>query len=361
MAVSRIRLRDLQYSDFPAAIGACSGDVSTVARAANRCQERLITCGEAGDHGWYGSYAELAFNVSPTTPCITLPRGVARLISVDACTYPIPVQNQFYEYLQLGDGRQPKCCSSDSSVCVCGQTMALRRNVACTFSPLTTPGYGLRFTSSEAGDDGKRVMVSCYDAYGQLVQTLDSSDSVRGVFTTLAAPFADMKLPGINTNLEISAITGIQKDITLGTVSIYEVNLITGAQTLILQMEPGETVAAYPVYYFSNLPDNCCAAVGETDSVQVTAMVKLDLVPVTVPTDYLLIQSIEALICEAKSMRLGDSDVSNAKAQGILEHRQAIRYLQGELAHREGTDRPAISFAPFGHARLANLKIGTLT
>ena len=35
---------------------------------------------------------------------------------------------------------------------------ALRRSSSCTFADLTTPGYGLRFTSSETADDGREVL-----------------------------------------------------------------------------------------------------------------------------------------------------------------------------------------------------------
>jgi hypothetical protein len=91
------------------------------------------------------------------------------------------------------------------------------------------------------------------------------------------------------------------------------------------------------------------------------AMVKLDLVPVRVDTDYLLIQSLEAVIAEAQSIRLGDMDSAGAKQQAQERHVQAIRYLNGLSAHYEGTEQPAVLFSPFGSAHLSRQMIGYQT
>ena len=362
MAVSRLRLYDLMTDRFAAeAIGYCGGDVAAMADVVNRAQERLLTCREAGDTGWWGGYAEMAFEVTQTNPFITLPRGAARAIRFDSCDRPLRIQNQFYEYLQFGSGHWPKvACGSTANVCRTGPREAFRRNTAATFTDLTTPGYGLRFYPGDAADAGLRVLVGCTDANSQTVYTLDGPVQVNGVFTTLGLPFVDLKLPGTTTALELGSITAIQKDITIGTLSIYEVNLTTGDQTLLSIMEPGETVAYYTRYYLNALPQNCCNS-PVTGNVQVSAIVKLDLVPARVATDCLLIQSKEAIINEAQSARLGDSDSSDAKAQSAERHRAAVRFLQGQLSHYEGREQPAIAFSPFGNQRLSQQRIGLMT
>jgi len=362
MFASRLRLYDLMVDRFfQESVGYCVGDVSALADVTNRAQERLMTCREAGNDGWYGGYAEMAFNVSQTNPFITMPRGVARAIRFDMCQRPLRIQNQFYEYLQFGSGKWPKLnCNSTSTICHTGPREAFRRNTAVTFTDLTTPGYGLRFYPGDAADAGLRVLVGCTDANAQTVYTLDGPVQVNGVFTSLGLPFVDLTLPGTSVPLELGSITAIQKDITLGPLSIYQVNLTTGDQTLLSIMEPGETVAFYTRYYLNSIPTNCCPS-PVAGQVQVTAMVKLDLVPARVPTDYLLIQSKEAIINEAESARLGSSDSSDGKSQAAERHRAAVRYLQGQLVHYEGKEFPAINFAPFGNQRLSNQRIGLMT
>jgi hypothetical protein len=126
-------------------------------------------------------------------------------------------------------------------------------------------------------------------------------------------------------------------------------------------MEPGETVASYQRYYVGGLPRNCCAVpAADADTVQITAMVKLDFVPVVTPTDYLLVQNLEALIAECQAVRYSEMDSPAAMTKEAERHRAAIRLLNGELAHYAGKEQVAINFAPFGSAHLARQRIGTM-
>lgn len=360
MAVSRLRLKDILESRAPNLIGYCAGQVSQMADMVNSAQERLLTCREAGDVGWYGCYAEMVFNVDTDDPYIVLPRGVARIIKLTACDEPIPVWNQFYEYLDFGSGNWPKlsCDGTDTCACSC-DPRAFRRNLVCTFAELTSPGYSLRAYSNIA-DTGRRMLVGCKDANEQLVTTLDGTSLVQGCFLTFSTPFADLQLPGGTTDLEISELLGIQKDPTIYPVNVYEVNLTTAEESLLLTMEPGETVAAYSRYYLHQLPNGCCSVSGTTSTVQVKAMVKLDLVPVTVATDYLLIQSKEAVIAEMQAIHYSDMESPGAAGKAELAHRAAVRYLNGLSVHYEGKASPSVSFAPFGKSKLSNQRIGTL-
>lgn len=358
--VSRKRLRDFQLSGGSESVGVCASDTAGCAAIVNRAQERLLTCRETGDHGWYGCYAEMVFNVDKTNPYLTLPRGVARLIAYAACQQPVPINNQFFEYLRFGDGTLPKQ-SCDGTVCSEPMARALGRNtVATTQGSLTTPGYGLRFYTASDNDAGKRVLIGGLDANGQKFHSIDGTTPTVGYYVTLedTSSYVDLTAPGSATPIEISQIDQIQKDTTESPVSIYEVNLTTADQTLLLTMEPSEQVAWYRRYYISSLPSNCCAVNGSTDIVQTTAIVKLDLVPVKVSTDFLLIQSIEALIAECQSARYSDMDDSDSMAKSIERHRAAVGYLNGLTAHYEGTHNPSVKFAPFGVSALNKQRIG---
>lgn len=223
-------------SEWAQSIGYCSGDTAAAARIVNRAQERLLTCREAGDTGWYGCYAEMAFDIDTTNPYVTMPRGVARLIRLAVNDCPVPIRNQFHEYMEFGSGRWPKLCqSSGTTVCSSGQVQMLRRNLVPTMTPLTTPGYTLRFTSDVA-DNGKQVVVTCKDSNDQLVRTLHNGVKTNGIFVTLAAPSVDLILPDTTAQFEISEIIGLQKDVTLYPVGIYEVNIATADTNLLLTM-----------------------------------------------------------------------------------------------------------------------------
>jgi hypothetical protein len=172
---------------------------------------------------------------------------------------------------------------------------------------------------------------------------------VLGIFVVLGSPFVD-------SPMQITGLTGIQKDVTKAPVQFFEIDVTNGNQRLILTMEPTETVAAYRRYFVNGVPSVCCNGTAP----QVTALAKLELIPVVGDTDYLLIQNIEALIAECQSIRYSEMDSADAMQKSGERHLAAIRLLQGELVHYEGKDRPAISFKPFGSARLEHRRVGTL-
>lgn len=353
--MNRLRLADFLNSRGPGLIGLCASDVAGCAEAVNAAQERLMTAREAGDTGWWGGWAEMAFDVDTTDPYLTAPRDVARIQRVNVCTFPVNIQNQFYEYLQFGSGNWPKTTCSTT---LGAPLEVYSRGFFPTFTNIDSVGKTIRAYLSSTDDIGRRVLISGLDNNSQpLISTDDYTRN--GLWLTLANPYADLMVSG--AQVEVSKITALQKDVTVGPVSFYEVDLTTGAQVLLVTMQPSESVAAYPRYYFSGLPSDCCGIpVTTSGTIQVVALAKLDLIPCRCDTDYLLIQSKEALIAECESGFLQNVQTTDAKQQAAERHRAAIRLLQGQLVHFEGQDNPAFSFAPFGTADLSLLKVGQM-
>ncbi len=349
--LSRPTLYSYRSSGAPEHVGMCGGDLNSVAGFVNMLQARLIYCREAGDTGWYGGWAEMAFTVRRDDPYVTTPREVARIERLAVCRRPIPIQNQFYEFLDFSVG--PQHLGQRCGVNGCPQWLQVyERNDAVTFVELNPVGKTVRAVYTNSDDIGKRVFLQGIDSNDTKIYSADGLNEVDGIYLVLDTPF-------VQAPFGITRLTGIQKDITLGPVKFYEVDLSTGDTTLILTMEPSETVASYRRYFFGGLPRNCCADPNNpTTHVLVTAIVKLDLIPVVVDTDYLYIQNVPALDEEGKSYRHSGMDNSEAKQLSLAEHTQAIRYLQGQLVHREGKDRPAVIFAPFGSARLNRINAG---
>lgn len=351
----RLRLYDLRLSRLPGVVGLCETDILRLARYVNSAQQRLLYCREAGDEGWYGTFAEIAFNVSRDLPTITLPRTVARLEAVNACNTPMPINNQFYEYLNFGNGRLPKqyACSSSLNL-----TQGLSRNSAPTFLDITNAPQKLRLYPGGTVDvaNRRRVLLQGLDNNGKTIYSQDVLNRVEGIFLTLESPFVDAPT-------QFSRITGVQKDVTAAEVQLFQVDPATGEEILLSTLEPGEETAWYRRYYFDSLPCGCCPSPTQTQTcatVQVTAIAKLEPIPVRVDTDYLLIQNLEALIEECQSIRYSEMDTGEAKAMAQERHIQAVRYLNGEITHYAGKDSPAVNFAPFGTARLERQQIGTL-
>lgn len=339
----------MRLSRLPSAIGECSSNVISLSGYVNSAQRRLLTCPEAGDESWWGTWAEMVFNVSRANPYITTPRNVARLEALAVCQHPVPIQNQFYEYLQFGNGLLPKLVRWTT-----GHTLqAISRNNVCLFTDLSNPPQTIRIFFSDPGDENKRVLIQGKDANGLTVYTQDVYIRVEGQFVPLTAPFND-------SPMTFSEITGIQKDQTGGNVSIYQVDPVTGASVLLLTMEPSQTTAWYRRYYLDALPVQCCGSTTQSSTFQVKAIAKLDLVPAQVDTDYLLIQNQEAIIEECQSIRYGDMDTPTAQGMAAAKHKAAVGLLNGELSHYMGQDSFAREVKIFGSARLSHQNIGGL-
>jgi len=342
-----LRLKDVRQSRIPITIGKCDSDNAEFIEIVNEAQERLIFAG--GETGWWGSWVKTVFTVDTVAdPFITLPRSVARFINMAVCKRPVRIQNEFYEFLDAGIGLQP-------SQCDCNQIETYDRGMFPTFSDLVPPNKRLRFYITDAADVGRRALVQGTDQNGTTIYSLDGIDEVTGVYVAFAQPFVD-------TPFNITTLTGLQKDFTVGQVKVFEVDTVTGVQRLILTMEPSEEVAGYRRYFLNGLPRNCC---NPTDpavtTVQVTAMAKLAVIPVAVDTDYFVIQNKTALKEECQAVRFGEMDVEGALAQAAIRHKKAINLLNGELIHWLGKERPAIQFSPFGTAHLSRQRIGALT
>lgn len=336
-------------SRLPGVIGICADDVPGIAGYVNSAQRRLLTCKEAANDGWWGTWAEIVFNVSCTYPYITLPREIARLEWMNVCDRPVQIQNQFFEYLNFGNGRMPK------SRCICPRpvTTAYTRNNAVTFRDLEYAPQYLTVYITDLRDIGKKVMPSGLDQDSNQIVSTDVDKQVNGEMLTLVSP-------SVRTTNQFSEIQGFQKDETYGLIRIYQHDPTTGDEVLLLTMQPGETVASYRRYYINGLPLGCCDTGTVDTNVSVTAIAKLDLIPVQTPTDYTLIQSLEAIIEECASIRYSTMDSPTAKSMSVERHKQAVGFLNGELNHYVGKDEVAVGFSPFGSAKLRRQKIGRL-
>lgn len=310
--------------------------------------ERLVKAG--GETGWWGTWVKMAFNVDPEFPYITVPRHVARLINISICKNPVRVQNQFYEYLEYGIGPQPSSCG-------CLLQEAFDRGTFPTMKDLdnTTNKKCLRFFLTDQRDTDKRILIQGIDTNGTVLRSLDNGIDLDGVYVRLNPPFVDTEfLFGANS---LSKITGIQKAITVGDVRLYEVDTVTGASVALSIFEPSEETTAYRRYYLNGLPAYCCA--GQT-TVQVTAMAKLEFVPVTVDQDWLVISNIPALKLACEAVRYSEMDNPQAFQMSDRKWKEAVKVLRQEQDHYLGKERPAIRFSPFGHDTLECAGIGQL-
>jgi hypothetical protein len=96
------------------------------------------------------------------------------------------------------------------------------------------------------------------------------------------------------------------------------------------------------------------------DFVQVTALARLELVPAVVDTDYLLIQSLEALKLECMAGYMYGMQDEGSKKQAELYHRRAVKILIGQSYLQEGKNNVAANVSLFGDVGWDRQRIGMI-
>lgn len=327
------------------AMGICKAD-NQVRTYCNEAQQRLFMDPLCPDQGWLGATITMAFSASVISGSayVTTPREVARLTDAAVCTKPIHIRNGFYEYLQYGAGLQPKTCTP-----FCGSTFqAYERDPVVTLAPMLPTAQKIRVFPTDPRDVGKRVLIQGKDQNRMTVLTTDpgTGKSAPGEYLVIASPFA--------TSLHefLGPLTGLQKDETFGPVQIVQVDPVTGNETALSVMQTNEASAYYRQYLVSGIPNlrsACCVTVG---TLQLTAKARLDFVPVSNETDYLLIPNVPALIEESMSLRFNKMDSGNSVQMSAVHHGKALALLNGQLDAYEGKTQTAIKVPIFGSFKL---------
>lgn len=339
----RLTFGQVRQSRLPAVLGNCAADIPSIRRYVNEAQQRLIQAG--GETGWYGGWQRTVFTVA-SDDTITLPREIIRIQNAAVCEHSVPIQNGFYEFLEGGIGPQPETgCNGSCSNAV----RLLDRGMYPTLTQITSTDQRIRVYPTNAQDYGKRILFSGLDANGVTIRSQDGLVMVNGEYVELASPFTD-------TVSGYSDIIGVQKDLMVDDVLVYQYDMVTGDEVLLSRYAPDELIPQYRRYYIDNKPSWCCA--GQT--VQVQGMAKLEAIPVYKDTDFLVIGCLPALIAECEAIRYSEMDSPTALAMEDRKHKEAIRLLQNELRHYLGSQKPAITNPIYGTAKLQYQRIGYL-
>lgn len=370
----RLQLQNISGTLIPSTIGCCADDFTTLAAYLNEAIQRLIEDRAFGETGPWGTWRKIVFNVDPLDPIITQPREVARLANLDICRWPAAINNEWYEMLEAGPGLQsttPDCCElawnwgwsgslpaawANWGNCRDGRAV-FDRGTACTAYELTPTNQYLRLYITNPADIGRRLLISgAVDQNGARIYTQDGAAAVDGFYLTADQPFATSAM--IVTNF-----LNVAKDASFGEMILKEVDATTGVERTLARYQPDELNPSYRRYFFKSLPRN--AVTPATDpvtyrTVQVTAMAKLEFIPLVRATDFLLIGNIPALREECASIKDSRVDDNAAQQRSILKHKNAVKRLKGELVHYLGNQKPAVTMAISGLEGMRAQRIGSM-
>lgn len=162
--------------------------------------------------------------------CITLPREIETVLSVNICGRPAISRDQLFEFHLNGPG---------SNMCTCRHTWVDGGNWP-TYKDLRCPGKLVAFLESP-DDAGKKIRVFGFDDQNRPLYTMINGVNVEGYFVPTFYGYA---VPDVNAPT-ISRITNIVKDVTRGNMRLSTFDSSSTTGTLIGVYEPDETIPLY--------------------------------------------------------------------------------------------------------------------
>jgi hypothetical protein len=354
----RITLQDVLNSRIPAAIGSCSTDTdSRVAAIINEAQQRLLSKGL-----WWDSYAK--YRIAAYDSTIALPPQLATIESVAINHVPVPSHDMWFEFLDNGFGTR-----APSTVGTAGGTSLGGATGAYGIPEADFRGNFPTFRELTPNSNAKKVVVICdlladvtaaikvtvlgYDANGNWIRTLVGGSYIDGEVIALA------QTPGSTSVNTFSRITDVRFSVQRsGQVWLYELDTVTSVQTLTGWYQWFEMNPSYGRWLFPSIgcPQSGCTPPANAAQAWTTGEIpgpgttcnpslvevigKKAFIPVSLPTDYLIIGNIPALKFMAQAVQKEEDAVSQADlGEAIGFETKALKEMDDELDMYLGSGR----------------------
>ncbi len=285
----------------------------------NRATERLLYRGK-----WKGTI--LRYQVCVTAGCVTWPRNIETIEKAAICNRPVNSRNKWYEFLGAGPG------------VLSGQNIGIETFVdqdeVCAFDDVRGTGKKLAVYCDRREDAGKYINLQFYDGGAQWVTSTFGGEVIDGEQIALAPAFATY-VTTVNTCMA-NGLVRVVKDLTVGTVRLYEYDTVALTYRPLGYYENDELV---PLYRRSLIPclsggGTCCPAPTATSPVSVTVMAKLRFIPVLKDTDFLVISYPDAIRLAAQAvLKEENGKIQEADAYWGM----AFACLNDQLSHHEGS------------------------
>lgn len=288
---SPLTVSDLKSRIPSGVIGVCPDTDPRFLRWLNEAEERLLNQGR-----WWGSIREAQFCVSKG--CLVWPREVADIEQIAVCAWPIPIVNQWYPYTR-NLARVESCdscttCGCSATTCSRGHLQARDKGFAPTFATTPNALCRIRTYPGDLSDVGKKVTYLGYDRNNIWVRTAPGGIWQDGETVTLASPFVDTTTiwwPG-----QPSAVL---RDATNQSSRVFAYDTVAATETALAVYEPDETRPSYRVSFIPKFSTVNCGSTCTVDAdgnpiSTVTAIVKLNHVPLVNDTDFCIFQNLAA-------------------------------------------------------------------
>jgi len=310
--------------------GVCQNSTQ-VAQLINEAQERLL------NRETYPVGALVRYRIcAGTSGCLTWPRQVRTIEAFAVCKTPGTIRSPWFEFIGYPSGNG--LMDEDSQP----GTALIDRETACAYDDVIASVASpkrIAVIAQNAADAGKTITLRFYDSNGNKVYTSQGGTVQEGERLTIVDPAGVFPAGAVITTNHVmtGGLYAVIKEVTQYPVRLYEVNDANVITRSLAMYEPSET---NPIYRRSQIPgftDMAGCEGTETDCTtnkQVTALVKLQHVPVVVDNDPLVIGNEAAL--KLMVMAILREEQNRHDEAAILEGK-ANREIDGELSSYLGS------------------------
>lgn len=279
-----LSLKDCQTSQFNTAAGGCVTSPEFF-ELLNDTVDELMRRGD-----WPGTLVPI--RVCVRNGCVTWPRYVGEVRKINLCTSSAPVQNVWHQFMEHGQGHRG--IYGWNSWCA-GETKMQMQFRAPTYNDIYQSYSTVRVYPMVQQDAGATVTLFGLDQYNQPLKELVDGEWRDGVTITVANPFG-------STSVFVNRIDRVVKSVTQGKLNMYSYDVERDVLWDLASYEPSETNPDYLRYRLEgSWPTETCAS---SCNRTVIALVKLQNLPIRVPTDLVIINNRRALLLGIRALRM---------------------------------------------------------
>lgn len=305
-------------------------DSDRVAELVNESQERLLNRSTSP----VGSLVRYRF-CAGASGCIAWPRQVRTIEAFAICNTPLPVVSSWFEFIGYPSGAGLRDDDSPGNLLIDRGTCVSFDNV---ISTVAAPRKICAIATNSA-DVGKTVTVRYIDSNGNKKYSSIGGVVQEGEELTLVAPGGVFPSGAALTSSFVATggLYQVVKEVTAYPVLLYECSTSTITR-LISSYEPSEEVPIYRQTFVPGFTDMAACEGAESENCtvnkQITALVKLQHVPVVVDNDPLVIGNLAALKLMTMAIL---REEENRHDEALLLEQKAGAEIDGELSSYLGS------------------------
>lgn len=311
----------------------------------NKAVRMLMTRGN-----FWGTVQLLRFCVY--NECLVWPRQVGTILAVNTCGGPINVWNNWFQFTHLASHGDIRNSGFTIDGFACRGNLNLENQGTTPVFDQVPCGKAFYVRSYPAvrADIGKITTIFGIDINGQVVRSKNAQGIWQeGVTITNTIPFA-------STPVRFREVTRVIRDKTSGPGQLFYYDPDNDVLRSCAIYDPTNTT---PDFRFSKIPGlmraACCTCANGAR--QVSALVKLQFIPVENDNDLVLISNLDALGNMIQAIRKSDGGDS---AGGEADAARAVHELNLELRDRFPQSQTPITIRPAGAVGAFRANIGMI-